>query len=145
MLNVQGRCPGQSAGSLIKQSKMLKAPSQITKVQTLADRTLKLDVHVNRELSAEDELELMRLRQKEGWLVFSINDDIQESDIPTDPVESNHKTPAQRLHNVLAVYKQKLDKAKNKVSTATEIRIFYENQIERLIEHYKQKIQELEN
>lgn len=144
-----GACPpGRASLCFIHRGEViyiLKAPSQILSVLTLSDGTLKLNVHISRELSPENELELLRLRRKEGWMVFAVSEDITETDIPTEPVETDQKTPSQRLHGVIAVYKKKLAEAKNKTVSPTEIKIFYENQIERLIEHYKQKIHELEN
>lgn len=114
---------------------MLKVPSQITKVQTLADKTLKLDVHVSRELTPENELEVMRLRQTEGWFVFS-DTEIKEEDIPTDPIFGDVKSPSQRLRGVLYILWESQPRDMN-------FDDFYRNTLERLIEHYKQKIDEL--
>src|SRR5215216_7791613 len=110
---------------------MLKVPSQITKVQTLADKTLKLDVLVSRELTPENEREVMRLRQQEGWFVFS-DTEIKEEDIPSDPIFGDVKSPSQRLRGALYHLweKQQAD---------IGFEDYYRNTIERLIEHYKQK------
>ena|ERR1044071_1372622 len=80
---------------------MLKAQSTISKVTTMADNTIRLQVDCQ-EMNAENELEIFQLRNKLGWFVFN-ETGIQESDIPTDPVEVDQKTPSQRLRGVLYV------------------------------------------
>jgi hypothetical protein len=117
---------------------MLKVPSQITKVSTMRDGALRLQVDTQ-ELQPQDKAELMSLHQVAGWFVFS-ESGIQEADIPTDPVELDQKTPSQRLRAILYVYWQKLDGEHNKVAPFD---VWYATQMERLIEHYKQKIDEL--
>ncbi len=81
---------------------MLKVPGTITKITTMADRGLRLQVDTQ-ELCGEDKAELMSLHEKMGVFVFS-ESDIQEEDIKNLPevkIERGEKTPSQRLRGIL--------------------------------------------
>lgn len=114
---------------------MLKAASTITKVTTMADNTIRLQVDLQ-ELTPTDEAEIFKMRNKLGWFLFKESGDIRESDIPTEPLEDNQKTPSQRLRAVMFVY---WDKSKKTVDFDT----FYRQQTERYIEFIKRKLDEL--
>lgn len=114
---------------------MLKAPSIISKVQTLADNTIRMQVDLQ-ELAPDNEAEIFRLRNKLGWFVFAESGDIRETDIPTEPLEDNQKTPSQRLRGVMYVYWEKSKKD-------TDFETFYRQQTEKYIELIKRKIDEI--
>jgi len=79
---------------------LLKAPAQVSKVETTSDGGLKLTVHTS-ELMPSDKAEVMNLHNKIGWFVFSVTD-IESSDIPDEPVEfGGQKTLSKQLHDVL--------------------------------------------
>jgi hypothetical protein len=85
---------------------MLKVPSMISKISTMADGSIRLVVDTQ-ELKASDKAELMGLHQKIGWLVFS-ETRIQKADIPTESIEfQNQKSLSERLRNTLWVLHQK--------------------------------------
>ena len=85
-------------------SKLFQIPTMIQGIQTLVDGGIKLGV-ITRELSPEEQTKVFELSRKEGWMVFS-ESDIQESDIPTEPVPSSkeEKSPSQRLRDRMYVY-----------------------------------------
>ena len=87
---------------------MLKVPARIVKVETLANRDMKLIVHTN-ELMPKDRAELMELHEAAGHFVFAPQDQvITEKDIPDDVIEfEGEKTPSQSLRDTLFVYHQK--------------------------------------
>ena len=86
---------------------MLKIPSLIVKVETLADGGMKIVANTN-EMPSKDKAELMDYHNKFGWLVFSPTDNITDSDIPDDPVEfAGEKSPSQSLRDTLFVYHSK--------------------------------------
>jgi hypothetical protein len=61
---------------------MLKVPSLIAKVETMSDGGLKLIVHTQ-ELVPSDEAEVMHLRNKIGWFLFTPSGgEISVEDIP---------------------------------------------------------------
>ena len=118
---------------------MLKVPSGISKVSTMSDGGLRLQVDTQ-ELTAQDKAELMSLHNQIGWFVFSPNS-IQVEDIPTEAVETDQKTPSQRLRAVLYILWEKQDTLK---TLKDDFEAYYRKTLEKLIEHYnKQKIDEL--
>ena len=121
---------------------MLKVPSAISKVSTMADGGLRLQVDTQ-ELTAPDKAELMGLHNQIGWFVFSPNS-IQVEDIPTEAVETDQKTPSQRLRAVLFIYwKKQQENNGQRFTSDKDFDYYYSKTLEKLIEHYKQKIDEL--
>lgn len=113
---------------------MLKIPSQVSKIETTADKCLKLIIHTTQELDPADEAEIFQLKQKIGWMVFSVTD-IKETDIPDEPVEfEGQKTPSERLRNVLFLLHQSQG---GKPEDFEAYRIKY---MERLISNLKEKL-----
>jgi len=117
---------------------VLKIPSLIAKVETMSDGGLKLIVHTQ-ELVPSDEAEVMQLRNKIGWFVYSVTD-IREEDIPDEPIEfEGQKTPSERLRNVLFRLHEKQG-GKPEDFEAYRIKV-----MEGLINHYKAKLNDFEN
>lgn len=113
---------------------MLKTPSTISKVVTLADNTVRLQVDCQ-ELSPESEAEIFLQRGKLGYFVFAAQGDITDTDIPTEQIEfKGEKTPGQRLRGVLyKLWEQ--DHAGFK-----DYETFYRSRMERLITQIKEKL-----
>ena len=64
-----------------------------------------------RELSAEEVMIIMGLRNSEGWLAYSPNK--EGIDMPEEKAEVDEKSPSERLRGVLFVwYKQQIEKGK---------------------------------
>lgn len=80
---------------------MFQAPSQISKIGTLADNTIRITVDCQ-ELSPEQMAEVFKLKNDGlGWFLFK-NVPITETDIPdSKPEFKNDKTPSQRLRACL--------------------------------------------
>lgn len=114
----------------------VQIPAVITKVETLADRTVKLTVLASREMSAEDTSKLFSLVHNEGWAVFSPTNDITEADIPDEKPDNmlGQKTQAQRLRGVIyRIWEQKGKPGDNET--------FYRTYMERLIEREKSNLE----
>jgi hypothetical protein len=113
---------------------MLKVPSAITKITTMSDRGLRLQVDTQ-ELGGEDKAELMSLHEKMGVFVFS-ESDIQEKDLKNLPevkIERGEKTPSQRLRGVLyRVWEQE--------KTHKTFDDYYRSYMSNLIETLKEKL-----
>lgn len=94
--------------------------------------TLKLET---RELQAEEIMLILGARNTEGWMLYSNNDDIKESDIPKSDAEiESGKTVSQRLKDVLYVlWKQRQEDGKITGVFDT----FYREQIEKVITQVK--------
>jgi hypothetical protein len=96
-----------------------------------ADGSVKLEFDT-REFGGEEATVLMDQRQKEGWLLFSPNKDMDIVDIPDEKADSmiGQKTQAQRLRGV--IYRIWEQKGKQGDSES-----FYRSYMERLIEREK--------
>lgn len=117
---------------------MLRVPSLIAKVETMSDGGLKLIVHTQ-ELAPDDEAEIMKLRNKLGWFVFS-ETQIQEEDIPDEPIEfEGQKTYSERLRNVLFRLHEKQG------GKPEEFESYRARVMEKLINRYKAKLDDFEN
>lgn len=115
---------------------MLKVQAAIAKVETMADRGMKLTVHTQ-ELKPSDKAELMNLHNKLGWFVFS-DTGVKEEDIPDEPVEfEGQKTYSERLRNVLFRLHEKQG------GKLEDFESYRANVMERLINHYKSKLDDL--
>lgn len=101
-----------------------------------ADRSVKLEFET-RELNGDEIAILADHRQTEGWMVYSSDNDIKEADIPDEKPDAmvGTKTQAQRLRG--SMYKAWETNGKK-----GEFDNFYRTQMERLIELYKEKINE---
>ncbi len=113
---------------------MLRVPSTIQKVSTLADGGLTLTVHTQ-ELDPADEAEVMQLKRKLGYFVFAVQESITVEDIPTEQLEfAGEKSPGQRLRAVLyRLWEQ--DKLGYK-----EFELFYQAKMNRIIDSLKEKL-----
>lgn len=113
---------------------MLRVPSTITKIVTLADNTVRLQVDCQ-ELAPEDEAEIFKLRNQLGYFVYSISKKIETKDIPTEALDfPNEKSPSQRLRAVLYVIWEHAGKK-------GEFETYYRGKMERIIEQLKEKIE----
>lgn len=108
-------------------------PASLTKVETRADRSIKL-VFETRELG-EDSVTLFKLAHSEGWLVFSPTDDIEDTDIPDEKADSmtGTKTQAQRLRASLFVLWQQR-------GAKGDFENYYKSMTEKFIETVKEKL-----
>lgn len=110
---------------------MLKLPAYFTGFASKADGSASLRF-ATQEISAGTFADLKHVHNAFGWLLFS-ETDIDETDVPDDLPDDERKSPAQRLRSVLYVlWKQK--------GNATDFNSYYRGQIEKIIEHLKNKI-----
>ena len=117
---------------------MFKAQGIITKVSTMADGGYRVQVDTN-ELRPEAGAELMSLHKQFGSFAFAPEGkSIEEKDleIPDEQKEfPNQKTLSERLRAVLYVYW-------GKRGAKGDFEDFRRKQMEALIDHFKQKIDE---
>lgn len=113
---------------------MLKIPGTISKVTTLSDGTIRIQVD-GQEMDPEAEAEIFRLRNRLGWMVFAPQDQtVEESDIPADTIDADEKSPGQRLRAVLYVYHLQ------KGGRPEEFPDFYRKKVEAFIQKIKDSI-----
>jgi len=115
---------------------IFQVPAEIGKVETLADKTLRLRVDTTMELPPEQEALIMQLRNKQGYFVYCEQDIKQDDlqDLPQIETVKGVKTPSQRLRAVLYLFW----KQGTQVQTPEQ---FYDREMEKIIEHYKGKLQ----
>jgi hypothetical protein len=84
---------------------LLKVPASITKITTMADRSLRLQIDTQ-EIAPKDAGTLMMMNDTLGVFVFSPSDIKLEdlTNLPEVKVEKGQKTPSQRLRSRLFVY-----------------------------------------
>ena len=105
----------------------------LTRYNPLSDRGISLLFHTNKEINSDEQkLKVINMHLSTGWLLFKPNE-IQEKEIPTSPAVIDGKSPSKRLYNVLFVYWNQMGK-KGKYQD------FYEETMEKLINHYKEKL-----
>ena len=116
--------------------KLLKAPATISKITTMEDRVLRLQVDCQ-EMTPEDEATLLGLRDSLGWFLFAENhQDIQPEDmvdLPEIKTEKGQKTDSQRLRATLFVYWKQQKRAE-------DFELFYKQYINKVIENIKSKL-----
>lgn len=79
------------------ENKNLTAPATINKIETLSDRTIRLKVDLDKEISAQEKAMLFEFDKKSGWFLFAENP-MDNIDIPKTPVKtSKGETPSQVL------------------------------------------------
>jgi len=86
---------------------MFQVPSTITKVSTMGDRSLRLQIDVERELSPEENALVFSLYNRMGFFIFK-EAEIKEEDLLALPDETlefkDQKTSSEKLRNRLFVY-----------------------------------------
>jgi hypothetical protein len=114
---------------------LLQVAAAISKVETMADRSLRLKVDTQ-EMEAEDEAKVMKLRGKLGWFVFS-DQNIDAEDIPDiklDVEAGEIKSPSQRLRNTIYVYWYEC------TNKSIDFDTFYKQQMDMVISKFKEKL-----
>lgn len=109
-------------------------PVVFTRPVFRADGSVKLEFDT-REFGGDEATILMEQRQKEGWLLFSPNNEMELVDIPDEKANSmtGQKTQAQRLRAVIYLIWEKQGKK-------GDFESFYRAYTERLIEREKSNL-----
>jgi hypothetical protein len=87
-----------------------QVPATPTKVTTMGDNSLRIQIDVDRELSPEENAQVFSLYNKSGWFLFKETEVEEEDllDIPDEKLEfKDQKTSSQILRNRLFVYYKK--------------------------------------
>lgn len=116
------------------EKQLLKVPATITKVTTMSDEGLRLQVDTQ-SIGAEDSALIMNLYNKLGWFVFADQPPTADDckDMPEIVLEEGEKQPSQRLRATLFVYWEQ-----KKIPEAFDL--FYRRKMNEFINIIKDKL-----
>ena len=120
--------------------KIFTAPGVISKIVTMADRTIRIQVDCQ-EMNPDEEVVILHARNKLGWFLFGESEIIEEDIKLPDyrPVEKRDKTPSQRLRAVLwRLWEQK--GKKDIYGQPCDSDTYYRQIMESLIGKYKEML-----
>ena len=118
---------------------MFQVRSTISKILTMGDHSLRLQVDVDRELSPEENTQVFSLYNKPGYFIFKEAEIIEEDiiDIPDEIKEfKEEKSASEILRNRLFVYYTKMFGKKEGFES------WRKNEMDRIGLHYLQKIKD---
>ncbi len=114
----------------------LTLPAILNPISRRKDKSVKLSFET-RELRDDEVLALLKLEGSEGHLVYAPNEaEIDDTDIPDYKAEVGVKSASERLRAVIYVHYKQSVEAGLYVGIAD---VFYKEQMEKIIEGYKQK------
>lgn len=116
---------------------LLTIPSTVSKVTTMANRSLRITFDTRESLSDAEMGRITALHEKYGWLAFLPGQEVAPEDLAGLPAlpkrEEDDKSPAQRLRACLYV----LWEQKGKDGDYED---FYQKQMARFIDAVKEKL-----
>jgi len=116
--------------------KTFQAPATLDGVSPLKDGGMSIRFHTN-ELTKEDKVTIMEFYQAFGFVLFKENE-FMSTDVPKEQAPESGKSPSQRLRGVMYAYHIKSNKPKD------EFERWRRGYIESVIDHFKEKINDLE-
>jgi len=117
-----------------KKKDIFQIPAIVDGVSPLKDGGLSIRFHTQ-EIKTAETVKIMEYYQSFGWLQFS-KDAIEEVDIPKDTIVREGKSASQRLRSVIYAYWFAKE-------IGGDFDVYYNQQIEKLITLYKQKLPEV--
>ena len=114
----------------------ISAPASVSKITTMADRTMRLQMDISRELPPEEMAALFEMRNTEGFFAYKQGKFADEELLALPdytPEFKNDKSPSQRLRGVLYVVWQD-------GGSIGSFENFYLEQMDKIITHYKSKL-----
>ena len=123
-------------------SPAIRMEAELSGIRILADRSVKVSFTSLTEINDADLLFLVRRQTSSGWLLYAERE-LDEADIPQDPMTREAKSPSARLRSVLYVAwtRKYPDHASRVLNTFDG---FYRATMEGFIEKVKARIDELE-
>jgi len=119
-----------------KEQPLFQVPASITKITTMADRSFRLQVDTERELTAGEATLLFSLNNNTGFFLFKGAEFVREDveDIPeTAPKEKNEKSKSQRMRGAL----YRLWEQSGKIG---DFELFYNTRMDRMIDQIKERL-----
>jgi len=120
------------------EKRALELPCRLNGYSRKKDRSVSIRLESAVEVSSDTVRDIDTFLMKEGWFLFAENK-IQDCDIPKDNAPTEGKSQSKRLYDVLYVYWHGLQE---KGDTSSDFNTFYNQKMERVIEHFKDKLPE---
>ncbi len=112
---------------------IFQAPAVLSRVGFLKDGGVSLGFSTQ-ELSDTDKVLVAKFFNEFGFVLFKTNEEFQPHEIPKEDADMFGKTPSRRMRSVLYLFWQQ------KPDPKPDFDQFYRAEMERLIEHYKSKL-----
>jgi len=116
---------------------IFQIPAEISKVQSMGNRSLRLQVDTQENCTDEQMANVMSFIGKFGWFSYAIDRNIQPADIvnlpPLKTREEEEKSPAMRLRACLYVLFEQQGKQ-------GDFEVFYRSRMDRIISMVKDKL-----
>lgn len=119
-------------------SRIFTVPAECIKVETMHNDILRTKFDTQ-ELSPKEKMEVMGWHGATGVIAFKPNiafTDNELAELPdTITKPTGRKSPSDRLHGVLALLA---------MAKGSDVNAFYKSEMEKIIEHYKRKLREMD-
>ena len=121
---------------------MFQVASYISKITTMGNQSLRLQLDLDKELNPEDATKVFAQYNKLGWFIFKEAEILEEDlvDVPAYVKEfKDDKSPSQRLRAVIYLNWEKLMEHK-KIDADYKFTRFYDDKMEEIIKHFKKTL-----
>ena|SRR3990167_223316 len=116
---------------------LLQLPSEISKISSMANRSLRLQVDTQENLTDEAMAKIMGQLNKLGYFCFLAGEKKIEAwdvaGLPNINYPKDEKSPSQRLQAVIYRYWEQN-------GSTGEFRLYYERAMDKLIDSYKERL-----
>jgi len=116
---------------------VFQVPAEVTKVQSMSNRSVRIQVDTEEDLTDKSIAELFSFFEKRGWFTFLVERQIDAADIIDTPEWKpefpEEKSPASRMRNVI----YKIFEGRGKPG---DFDTYYKKKMEKLIEALKERI-----
>ena len=120
---------------------MFQVASYISKITTMGNQSLRLQLDLDKELNPEDAAKVFAQYNKLGWFIFKESEILEEDlvDVPAYVKEfKEDKSPSQRLRNV--IYRVWEKQGGGQGTHLASSNMFYQDKMEEIIKHFKKTL-----
>ena len=121
-------------------SELLQLPATISRVQTMANKSVRVMVDSQEDISPEVVAQIMKQHEQLGWFCFLVDRMIKPEDVKDLPEikdETDVKSPSQRLRGVLFIqWENQTLEYKSKYP----FEVYYRGRMEKIIDREKEKL-----
>lgn len=112
---------------------MIRIPVTLDNATRKKDRSVSFRFTSNLELPTDEYMEVDKLMQRAGWLLFAENE-LEAADVPKEDAAGDEKRPSVRLRGVIwHIWDKNTDRAE-------PFELFYQRNMDRIIEKLKDQL-----